>query len=154
MSLISFDRDSGIELPAVPRADDGGLAIPSAGLGPAIEAHIARMGLRADGFEAQFDEARAVLRIGGCADSQDMRERIVLCCGNVRGVAAIDDAMTVLMPSDVSRWRFVLPGDTLARIAADVYRDGTRITQLRAANQPLLGDSDDLQPGWLLRVPA
>lgn len=154
MSLISFDREAGVQLPAPPAAHPGGDAPGDAALGPAIEAHVARLGLRAEDFEAVYEPGRGVVRLSGCAESQDARERIVLCCGNVQGVAAVEDRMTVLMPSDVSRWRFVQPGDTLARIAADAYRDANRAQQLRAANQPLLGDTDQLQPGWLLRVPA
>ncbi len=154
MGRISFDREAGVRLPALSAAKEGGNAQGDAALGPAIEAHVSRLGLRAGQFEAVHDPESGVLRLSGCAESQDMRERIVLCCGNVLGVAAVEDRMTVLMPSDVSRWRFVQPGDTLARIAADAYRDANRAQQLRAANQPLLGDTDELQPGWLLRVPA
>lgn len=154
MSRISFDREAGVRLPALPAANGGGDAPSDGALGPAIEAHVSRLGLRAAHFEAVYEPEGGVLRLSGCAESQDVRERIVLCCGNVRGVAAVEDCMTVLMPSDVSRWRFVQPGDTLARIAADAYRDANRAQHLRAANQPLLGDTDELQPGWLLRVPA
>jgi nucleoid-associated protein YgaU len=154
VSWISFDREAGVQLPAPSAANAGGDAPGDAALGPAIESHVARLGLRAERFEAVYEPERGVLRLSGCAENQDVRERIVLCCGNVRGVAAIEDQMTVLMPSDVSRWRFVQPGDTLARIAADAYRDANRAQQLHAANQPLLGDTDQLQPGWLLRVPA
>ena len=152
MSWISFDREAGIRVPA-PAANEGGHAHGYAALGPAIEAHVMRLGLRAERFEALYEAGRGVLLLSGCAESQDVRERIVLCCGNVHGVAAVEDRMTVLMPSDVSRWRFVQPGDTLAAIAYDAYRDANRAPQLRAANQPLLGDTDQLQPGWLLRVP-
>jgi nucleoid-associated protein YgaU len=154
VSWISFDREAGVQLLAPSAANGGGDAPGDAALGPAIERHVELLGLRAEHFEAVYEPERGVLRVSGCAENQDVRERIVLCCGNVHGVAAIEDHMTVLMPSDVSRWRFVQPGDTLARIAADAYRDANRAPQLRAANQPLLGDTDQLQPGWLLRVPA
>jgi nucleoid-associated protein YgaU len=154
LSLISFGRDAGIALPASP-GNGNTTTLP----GPtrfchAVQAHLASLGLKAMDLELAFDAERAILQVSGCAPDQDARERIVLCCGNVRGVAAVDDRMTVFMPSEVSRWRFVQPGDTLARIATDVYRDAQRAPQLRAANQPLVGDTEDPQPGWLLRVPA
>jgi nucleoid-associated protein YgaU len=145
---ISFDRGAGIDLAT------GAAGQATGGLTLAIEAHVLRLGLRAHGFEAMLDPATGVLRLHGCADSQDLRERIVLCCGNVQGVAAVDDRMTVLMPSEASRWRFVQPGETLARIAHDVYRNSARAAHLRAANQPLLDGSDEPSPGWLLRIPA
>jgi len=154
LSLISFGRDAGIQLPA-PRDPGNAQVQPgSTHLCLAVTAHLAALGLKAMDLELAFDPERGVMRVSGCAPDQDARERIVLCCGNVRGVAAVDDRMTVFMPSEVSRWRFVQPGDTLARIATDVYRDARRATQLRAANQPLIGEAEDLQPGWLLRVPA
>lgn len=156
VSLLSFDREAGADLLVTnPVQPDGEttLAVPAT-LCRAIEARLAQLGLRAEQLEVTYEPARSMLRVTGCAASQDARERILLCCGNVRGVAAVDDRMTVVMPSEVSRWRFVQPGDTLARIAKDLYRDAQREQQLRAANQPLIGDTDELQPGWLLRVPA
>jgi nucleoid-associated protein YgaU len=150
--LLSFDREAGTELLARD-AHDVGTPDPLQ-LCRAIEAHLARLGLKADQLEIGYDPDRSLLHVAGCAASQDARERILLCCGNVRGVAAIEDRMMVVMPSEVSRWRFVQPGDTLARIAADAYRDAQRARQLRDANQQLLGDTNELQPGWLLRVPT
>lgn len=155
---MSFDREAGTDLLAANAAlsaggDDAAMATPAA-LCRAIEARLGELGLRAEQLEVAFDPARSTVRVSGCAASQDSRERILLCCGNVRGVAAVDDRMTVVMPSEVSRWRFVQPGDTLARIASDLYRDARREQQLRAANQPLIGETDELQPGWLLRVPV
>jgi nucleoid-associated protein YgaU len=151
VGLISFGREAGIQLPQVASAGEGDAR--AARLCSAVEAHLGRLGLQAMDLELAFDAERAVLRVSGCAPDQDTRERIVLCCGNVCGVAAVDDRMLVQMPSDVSRWRFVQPGDTLAAIANDVYRDAARAPQLRAANQPLMGEAEDPQPGWLLRVP-
>jgi nucleoid-associated protein YgaU len=151
VSLISFGREAGIQLSQPDLGGEGG--VPATRLCSAIEAHLGQLGLRAMDLELAFDTERAVMRVSGCAPDQDTRERIVLCCGNVRGVAAVDDRMLVQMPSDVSRWRFVQPGDTLAAIASDVYRDAARAPQLRAANQPLMGEAQDPQPGWLLRVP-
>lgn len=144
VSLISFGRDAGLALPA----GEGGA------LGHAVQKHLATLGLRAMQLELSHNPSTGVVHLSGCAPDQDTRERIVLCCGNVRGVAAVDDRMTVETPSETSRWRFMQPGDTLARIATDCYRDAGRAPQLRAANQPLIGDADALQPGWLLRVPA
>jgi hypothetical protein len=151
LGLISFGREAGIQLPPPGLAGEGG--VPETRLCSAVEAHLGLLGLRAMDLDLTFDAEHAVMRISGCAPDQDTRERIVLCCGNVRGVAAVDDRMLVQMPSAVSRWRFVQPGDTLAGIAGDVYRDPARAPQLRAANQPLMGEAEDPQPGWLLRVP-
>lgn len=152
MSLISFGREAGIDLSGMAANDGDAPRAPALCL--AIEAHLARLGLRAEQLDIIYDATTGVLHLSGCAASQDTRERILLCCGNVRGVAAVDDCMTVVMPSEVSRWRFVQPGDTLAQIAHDLYRDSGREHHLRAANQPLIGDAAELPPGWLLRVPA
>lgn len=152
VSLISFDRAAGPELLAGQGAADG--PIDAMALCRAIAEHLTALGLKAEQLEIGYEPERLLLSVAGCAATQDMRERILLCCGNVRGVAAVEDRMTVVMPSDVSRWRFVQQGDTLARIAVDAYRDAKRVQHLRDANRPLLGDTEELQPGWLLRVPA
>lgn len=152
VSLMSFDRAAGTDLLAGQAVDDG--PFDALALCRAIGGHLAALGLKAEQLEIGYEPSRSLLSVAGCAANQDTRERILLCCGNVRGVAALDDHMTVVMPSDASRWRFVQQGDTLARIAADAYRDAQRAHQLRDANRPLLGDTDELQPGWLLRVPA
>lgn len=152
VSLMSFDRRAGTELLAEQGSASG--PIDAQALCRAIGDRLAALGLTAEQLEIDYEPARSLLSVAGCALDQDTRERILLCCGNVRGVAAVEDHMTVVMPSDVSRWRFVQAGDTLARIAADAYRDAKRAPQLRDANRPLIGDADDLEPGWLLRVPA
>lgn len=149
VSLMSFDRAAGTEL--LPAADG---PVDALALCRAIGERLAALGLKAEQLEIGYEPSRSLLSVAGCAANQDTRERILLCCGNVRGVAAVDDHMTVVMPSEASRWRFVQPGDTLAKIAADAYRDAKRAQQLRDANRPLLGDTEELQPGWLLRVPA
>lgn len=137
MNRLSFHKDAGIDLQ-----------------GRALDAHLAQLGLQADQLEVALDAPNGVVRVSGCARDQDTRERIVLCCGNVRGVAEVDDCMTVVMPSEVSRWRFVQPGETLARIALDLYRDASKAQLLHSANQPLIGTDNDLAAGWLLRVPV
>jgi nucleoid-associated protein YgaU len=143
--MIAFDRDSGVDVfdPAAPAAVEEGL-----------RAHLGRLGLAAGALEFHYDPATGIVQIAGQVEHQDQRERIVLCCGNVRGVGGVDDRMAVVMPSELSRWRFVQPGDTFESIARDAYRDANRGRELRSANEPLLSGAQALATGWLLRIPA
>jgi nucleoid-associated protein YgaU len=44
-------------------------------------------------------------------------------------------------------------GDTLSRIAAQVYQDPTQWPRIRDANRRVLGDSTTLKAGQLLVIP-
>lgn len=145
MAMIAFDRNAGIELRA--EADS------SAAMEDVLAVHLTNLGLPANRLELHFDLAAATMRVSGCVDQQDQRERIVLCSGNVLGIAGVEDGLEVIMPSEASRWRFVQPGDTFESIAHDAYRDAARGQDLRRSNQPLVGDVEVPTPGWLLRIP-
>lgn len=53
-----------------------------------------------------------------------------------------------------SRTYTVQSGDTLWKIAAEMYGNGAKYQQLFEANQPMLTDADKIYPGQVLRVPA
>lgn len=154
LGMIAFDRDSGVVVFARGKAPGPSPAAVAEVWPAAFAAHLKRLGLAADALEFRYDADRAVVQITGPVTDQDQRERIVLCCGNVSGVGGVEDHMAVAMPSEVSRWRFVQPGDTFESIARDAYRDAGRGDDLRAANQPLVRGVAAPSPGWLLRIPA
>ena len=54
----------------------------------AITAYIASQNLSATGMVVAFDGASATVTVYGVAPDQATMEKIVLCCGNVSGVAA------------------------------------------------------------------
>lgn len=157
MGIISFFKEAGEKLfgihheatPAAPAPAEVEQAAAQA-----ITDYIAAQGLSADGLAVAFDSASATATVSGIAADQATKEKIVLCCGNVKGVAAVSDLLTVQQPADESRWYTVVRGDTLSKIAKDHYGNANEYPKIFEANRPMLGHPDKIYPGQLLRIPA
>jgi nucleoid-associated protein YgaU len=120
----------------------------------AIEGYIARQGLPARDLSVTLDPGTGTATVTGVAPDQATREKIVLCCGNVRGVSQVCDLMEVALPAPPSRYYTVAGGDTLARIARQHYRDAAAFGRIFEANRPMLRHPDQIYPGQLLRIPG
>ncbi len=119
----------------------------------AIEKYIAAQSLSADGLAVEFDGASSTVTVSGQAADQATKEKILLCCGNVQGVAAVSDLMTVAQPADESQYHTVVKGDTLSAIAKKFYGNANLYPKIFEANRPMLGHPDKIYPGQLLRIP-
>ena len=53
-----------------------------------------------------------------------------------------------------SRTYTVKSGDSLSKIAQELYGDSAKYNQIFEANQPMLKDPDKIYPGQVLRIPA
>lgn len=122
--------------------------------GEAIETYIATQSLSADGLRVEFDGASSSATVSGTAADQATKEKILLCCGNVHGVAQVNDMMTVTEPADESQYHTVAKGDTLSAISKAYYGNSNEYIKIFEANQPMLSSPDKIYPGQLLRVPA
>ena len=119
----------------------------------AIEKYIATQSLSADGLRIEFDGASSTVTVGGVAPDQATKEKILLCCGNVQGVAQVADMMTVAQPADESQYHTVVRGDTLSAIAKKYYGNANAYPKIFEANKPMLTHPDKIYPGQLLRIP-
>ncbi len=119
----------------------------------AIEKYIAAQSLSADGLAVEFDGASSTVTVSGQAADQATKEKILLCCGNVQGVAAVSDLMTVAQPADESQYHTVVKGDTLSAIAKKFYGNANLYPKIFEANKPMLSNPDKIYPGQLLRIP-
>lgn len=119
-----------------------------------IEAHVCAQDLQVDGLRVLFDGARSTVHVQGRAADQASREKVVLCCGNVRGVAQVHDLMSVASHGPGSCFHRVAPGDSLPRIAERCYGDPGCWQRILDANRPMLQGPDQLYPGLMLRIPA
>ncbi len=161
MSLISFIKEAGEKLfkraptstASAPTQPD--LAALNATAGDAIEKYIASQNLTAAGLSVKYDADTETATVSGVAVDQATREKIVLSCGNVSGVAKVDDLMTVAAASGpASKFRAVKSGDTLSKIAKEEYGDANAYMKIFEANKPMLSDPDKIYPGQMLRIPA
>lgn len=121
--------------------------------GDAIENYIKQMGLDATGLMVQVDGAQGKATVFGVAPDQATREKIILCAGNVEGVASVEDKMSVNVESSESQWHTVVKGDTLWAIAQAAYGNGAEYNKIFEANKPMLSHPDKIYPGQKLRIP-
>ena len=92
--------------------------------------------------------------VQGATDTNADREKIILALGNVEGVGAVADNITVYNPEPESTFHEVMSGDTLSKIAKRVYGDPMKYNVIFEANKPMLSDPDKIYPGQILRIPA
>ncbi len=92
--------------------------------------------------------------IRGSVDSQEEREKIILLVGNTDGIASVDDRLEVSRQEPEAQYYDVKAGDTLSKIAKQLYGDANKYNQIFEANRPMLKDADEIYPGQKLRIPA
>jgi nucleoid-associated protein YgaU len=119
----------------------------------AIGEYIRTQGLPADDLTITFDGASQVVTVAGLVPSQAIKEKIVLCCGNVTGVAGVEDELQTVEPADQSQYHTVVRGDTLSAIAKQFYGNANLYPQIFEANKPMLSHPDKIYPGQVLRIP-
>jgi nucleoid-associated protein YgaU len=121
----------------------------------AIVDYIHAQNLDANALDVMFDGATATVNVYGVAADQETKEKILLCCGNVSGVAKVNDKMEVeeAEEADESQYHEVVSGDTLSKIAKTFYGDANKYPVIFEANKPMLSHPDKIYPGQLLRIP-
>ncbi len=124
--------------------------------GDAIAKYIRSQNLDATGLTVTFDGAKSEVSVYGIAPDLATKEKIVLCCGNVEGVAAVNDQMTIDQSPQEPEAQFytVVKGDTLSKIAKQYYADAMKYPAIFEANKPMLKHPDKIYPGQVLRIPA
>jgi nucleoid-associated protein YgaU len=121
--------------------------------GDAIEAYVKAQSLAATGLTVTFDGSTGVATAFGIAADQATKEKILLCCGNVSGVARVDDKMSVEVAQPAAKFHIVVSGDNLSRIAKQFYGDANKYPVIFEANKPMLKHPDKIYPGQVLRIP-
>lgn len=161
MGLFSFIKDAGEKLLGISDAKAEEAQAPAEkkaaanqAAADAIANYVAKQNLTAENLEIGFDGATATVMVAGVADSQETKEKILLCCGNVKGVENVEDNMTVNTAEPEAQFHTVQSGDTLSKIAKQVYGDAMKYPVIFEANKPMLSDPDKIYPGQVLRIPA
>ena len=157
MSILSFIKEAGEKLlrrdppPASAPAADVKAANDEAG--DAIKAYIEAQGLKATGLTVTYDGATGTVTVYGIAPDQQTKEKILLCCGNVRSVASVNDQMTVEQSAPEAQYYTVVKGDNLSKISKQYYGDPNKYNKIFEANKPMLKSPDLIYPGQVLRIP-
>ena len=164
MGMFSFIKEAGEKLFGrgdAKAAQEAAAAKPtpeniealSKAAGDAIATYINSMNLNVQALEIGFDAASATVTVSGVAPDQATKEKVLLCCGNVATVAAVNDLMTVSSPEPESQWHVVVSGDNLSKISKHFYGTRNKYPQIFEAIKPMLTHPDKIYPGQVLRIP-
>jgi nucleoid-associated protein YgaU len=164
MGLLSFIKDAGEKLLGIGQAKAAQAAVEAAptpenvaalsdAAGAAIADYIDKQGLRVDGLAVAFDAPSSTVTVSGTVADQATKEKVVLCCGNVAGVGAVNDMLVVNAPEPEAQWHTVVSGDNLSKIAKKFYGDANKYPVIFEANKPMLTHPDKIYPGQMLRIP-
>jgi nucleoid-associated protein YgaU len=164
MGLMSFMKEAGEKLfgtgqakaattaaAAAPTPEN--IAALSQAAGDAILSYVRTQNLPTDGLTVEFDAPTATVTVSGTLDDQATKEKILLCCGNVAGVAGVNDMLVVNTPAPEAQYHTVVSGDNLSKIAKAFYGDANKYPVIFEANKPMLSNPDKIYPGQLLRIP-
>ena len=111
------------------------------------------LGLNVRNLHVDLQDDTAI--VSGEVDSQSEREKVILALGNVTGIAAVDDRLTVSAPEPEAEAQFyeVKSGDSLSKIAKKFYGNAMKYPVIFEANKPMLQDPAKIYPGQVLRIP-
>lgn len=171
MGLFSFIKDAGEKLLGIGDAEAAAeeaqaadaakaeaaaqkTAAANQAAGDAIKGYVAKMGLEAENLDIGFDGKTGTVMVAGIADTQETKEKILLCCGNVKGVQDVEDNMVVTNVEADAQFHTVVSGDNLSKIAKAFYGDAGKYPVIFEANKPMLEHPDKIYPGQMLRIPA
>lgn len=165
MGLFSFIKEAGEKLfggkeakaaqeAAAKEPTAENLARQAEASAAAIVEYLQKQGLYNGSMQVSFDVATAVVTVSGQVGSQETREKVLLCCGNVAGVASVNDQLEVpARPEPVADFHTVVSGDNLSKIAKKFYGDANKYPVIFEANKPMLTHPDKIYPGQVLRIP-
>ena len=164
MGMFSFIKEAGEKLfgrGEAKAAQEAAAAAPtpeniaalSKTAGDAIKTYIGTMNLNVEALDITFDAPTGTVTVAGVALDQATKEKVLLCCGNVASVTAVNDMMTVANPEPESQMYAVVSGDNLSKISKQFYGTPNKYTQIFEANKPMLAHPDKIYPGQMLRIP-
>ena len=158
MGLLDFLKDAGQDL-FKGKEDRQAEAI--------LEAITKALGSNISGLGVTFDDGRVTLK--GQASSVAAKEKAALIAGNVRGVSSVnDDALTApaaapkaaptagapAAAAKPTRYYTIKSGDSLSKIAKEMYGDANAYDKIFEANREVIVDPDKIYPGQQIRIPA
>ena len=111
-------------------------------------------GLPGGSLDVGFDAASATVTVTGQVDDPATKEKILRCCGNIAGVEAVNDMLTVPSPAPAAQFHTIVSGDNLSKIAKKFFGDANKYPAIFEANKSMQSHPDKIDPGQTLRIPA
>ncbi len=158
MSIFSFIKNAGAKVLGIGKTEEEEAAEALAAKQKAeamaanyMEQTVRDLQLEVENLSVCIVEDTAT--ITGMAYDQATKEKVVLVVGNSKGIATVDDQMTVSYKEPEAQFYMVVSGDTLGKIAKKYYGNAMKYPIIFEANQPMLKSPDLIYPGQVLRVP-
>ncbi len=145
-----FSREKTPEVEAAPSPEAGKEILRQQQLG-LLHGVVNNLGIGVENLSLDLQEDTVI--VYGQVESQSDREKIILTLGNVTGIAAVDDRISVSNPAPEAVFYEVQKGDTLGKIAKEHYGNAMKYPLIFEANKPMLEDPDRIYPGQMLRIP-
>ena len=147
MGLFSFIKDAGKKVfgkkVLKPTEEEAKIS--------ALRSAVTQLGIPVDNLKIELAEQ---VIVEGTTNTNADREKIILALGNVEGIGAVADNIHVNNPEPESTFHEVKRGDSLSKIAKEVYGDAMQYHAIFEANKPMLKDPNEIYPGQILRIPA
>ncbi len=149
MGLFSFIKNAGEKV-------FGGAETPEEKAGK-VQEQVAKQGFDLSGVTFSTDGDKIV--VAGQALDIKEKQKILATAGNIDGVEGVEDQLTLKTPlrieiPDLSKTMYtVKSGDSLSKIAKEVYGDPMQYPKIFEANKPMLKHEDKIYPGQVLYIP-
>ncbi len=176
MGLISFVKNAGAKLfkkKATPQTENTNVEVAEptqaeldAQKAVELEGLIKSLGFDIEDLYIEVNDDVAVVH--GKTASWDEKEKVALACGNVEGIAQVDDRIEIIEAAVEEReapvefaadepisseYYTVQKGDSLSKISKRVYGNALKYRVIFEANRPMLSDPNKIYPGQVLRIP-
>ena len=155
MGLFSFLKNAGAKILGKAASDNDATAAADAEADRVNKISLLESIVGSSGIEVNdlsVDLNNDTVTVYGQTSSVSDKEKVILMLGNVEGVATVDDRLSVVAAVE-SRFHEVKPGDSLSKIAKEVYGDAMKYNAIFEANKPMLSHPDKIYPGQMLRIP-
>ncbi|WP_323841967.1 MULTISPECIES: peptidoglycan-binding protein LysM [unclassified Moraxella] len=162
MGIFSFAKDIGDKIfnrnkkdAASVNNEPASVAEPTAQeIANLLLARIQAQNVQIDGLKVSYNSDTDTVTLSGTAQTQADRERARLAVGNVQYVETVIDDIVVATQEPESRFYTVKSGDTLSKIAKEMYGNAHDYMKIFDANKPMLSHPDKIYVGQVLRIPA
>lgn len=146
MGLFSFIKDAGEKLTG---KDDKERS-------ENVKKSLADAKLNPHNVDVNVEQEKVVLK--GDVEDKNIFEKMTLMVGNIAGISEVENQLTVKgekieKEEEQPKFYTVKQGDTLSKIAQEIYGDPMKYKELFAENQPMLKKPELIYPGQVLRIP-
>lgn len=150
-----FKKDEVVAAEQVAKADPSPVNVDAVNkaAADAITDYIKVFDFDVDNLAVSFDGDTSVATVSGSASTFEVKEKVLLCCGNVAGVGSVVDKLGVIEPAVRPVFHTVVSGDSLSKIAKAQYGNAMDYPKIFEANKPMLTHPDKIYPGQVLRIP-